>query len=297
MLTAQRRPPRGAWIAAALLLTFAPALHAQQTTRVAIVPLVAYSAQAVPTADMTRHLQEELTGPGGYTAVLVQAPGGACAARECALEAAKTAGASLAVFGQVTELDAQNWLLSATLISVPSGAVVRSISVTATGSPSTRFPEAVASLANRLGAVAGAAVERAQAQAAAQREYEGELGSWRKKWIFSLTLAALVAAGSQAEANQVSDANAKEKRLASQAANTSSTAQWNGVRQQISDTAKSSQQAADMSNGLATVAALLGIYGGYQLFFNKPHAPAAVAFEILPAPEHGGLTVALSIGF
>src|SRR5579863_591683 len=126
-------------LAFALLLVSAAAARAQQPVRVAILPLQAFSAEPVPTDDMARRLVEKATASGGYTGVFVRSRRGACADPECAVDAAKSVGATAAVYGRVTELDAQHWVLTATMISVPDGAVLRTVDVAESGTPSLAF--------------------------------------------------------------------------------------------------------------------------------------------------------------
>jgi hypothetical protein len=286
-------------LAFALLLVSAAAARAQQPVRVAILPLQAFSAEPVPTDDMARRLVEKATASGGYTGVFVRSRRGACADPECAVDAAKSVGATAAVYGRVTELDAQHWVLTATMISVPDGAVLRSIDVAEAGIPSVAFVDAVGFFApvivsNPIAPATPAVVANPNDEA----QYRKDLSSWRKKWLWGLAIAAVFAGGAEANAQQVTTDNNKQKALASQASQATSLSQFNSLESQISSQKKNAQEHADMSNDFALVATVAAVYGGYQLFFNKPHAPPTqVSFDILPVPTPGGMFLALSFDF
>src|SRR5579863_10490724 len=155
----QRWAPVGATIAVALLLAFGRPVSAQpappavppgseppasgpaatQKTRVAILPLLAFGAEPVPGDAMSARLVDQANTSADYTGVLARSSRGPCAEPECAVEAAKSVGASAALYVRVTELDAQHWVLTATLISVPDGAVLRTVDVAESGTPSLAF--------------------------------------------------------------------------------------------------------------------------------------------------------------
>ena len=128
-----------------------PAFGQDELPQLAVMRLDAFSFAPVPVAQMTEVFRQALADTKAFHMAPVDVRSNvSCQNLSCALAVGKQAKASLVIYGDIAELDPDNWLLSATLASVDSGDVIRAIALDQAGSPATQFPVAFKTLAYRL---------------------------------------------------------------------------------------------------------------------------------------------------
>lgn len=128
-----------------------PAFGQDERPQLAVMRLDAFSFAPVPVTQMTAVFRQALADTNAFEmAVLDVSTNVSCQNLSCALAVGKQAKAGLVVYGDIAELDPDNWLISATLASVDSGDVIRAIALDQAGSPATQFPIAFKTLAYRL---------------------------------------------------------------------------------------------------------------------------------------------------
>jgi len=128
-----------------------PAFGQDELPQLAVMRLDAFSFAPVPVAQMTEVFRQALADTKAFHMAPVDVRSNvSCQNLSCALAVGKQAKASLVIYGDIAELDPDNWLLSATLASVDSGDVIRAIALDQAGSPATQFPIAFKTLAYRL---------------------------------------------------------------------------------------------------------------------------------------------------
>ncbi|MFI5399918.1 MAG: hypothetical protein ACHQZQ_02560 [SAR324 cluster bacterium] len=122
--------------------------------RLAVVRLDVFAFAPVPAAQMTEGFRKAFADTGAYELVNLGASAGVpCRNLACALAVGRRARATLVVYGDIVELDPDNWLISATLASVDSGQAIRAVTLDQAGSPATQFTAGFKTLAYRLAGV------------------------------------------------------------------------------------------------------------------------------------------------
>lgn len=123
----------------------------EQPPRLAVVQLDAFAFGPVPAARMTETFRKAIADTGAFQVLQLGARGNVpCRDLACALAIARQARATRVVYGGIVELDPDNWLLSATLASVDTGQVIRTLALDQAGSPASGFSAGFKTLADRL---------------------------------------------------------------------------------------------------------------------------------------------------
>jgi hypothetical protein len=121
----------------------------------------AFSITQVPAAKMTDLFRAAVSETQTFGLIKTNAAlDKPCLDLACAVGVAKQVKAKFVVFGRVSELDPDHWLITAALASAENSEMIRSAIIEQTGSPTTLFPDALKALAKKLIGLRGASGER-----------------------------------------------------------------------------------------------------------------------------------------
>lgn len=139
-----------------------PAASAQEAVKsAAVLQFDAFSFAQVPAARMTDLFRTAVSETQTFGQIKTDAAlDKPCLDLACAVAAAKQVHARFVVFGRISELDPDHWLISAALASAENSEMIRSAIIEQAGSPATLFPDAMKALANKLIGSRGASGER-----------------------------------------------------------------------------------------------------------------------------------------